>query len=204
MLLIGDGDCLLGIFKRCCVFPNGDGQKLMRAIAVTVRDITERARVNRSTFYPHYLDKFDLLNQYLDQLQAQVVQAAANAEKTNNRAPERVPAGLLLLVKHVAANAEFYRVMLSPRGDQAFTHRFRQLSEQRYRSLFARFNQAANPQDPPVEMQLQYISHAFVGAIFWWLENDQPVTAERFALWLSQLSMRTAGLTLEWLPQPSQ
>lgn len=171
---------------------------------VTVRDITTRARVNRSTFYRHYLDKFDLLNQYFDQLQAQVVQAAANVEKMSNGAPERLPAGLLLLVNHVAANADFYRVMLGPKGDQAFTHRFRQLSEQRYRTLFARFNQASNPPDPPVDLQIQYISYAFVGAILWWLENDQPVTAERFALWLSQLSMRTAGLTLEWLPQPSQ
>ncbi|HEX2906841.1 MAG TPA: TetR family transcriptional regulator, partial [Phototrophicaceae bacterium] len=32
--------------------------------AVTVRDITERAMVNRSTFYRHYLDKYELLDQY--------------------------------------------------------------------------------------------------------------------------------------------
>ena len=31
--------------------------------ALTVRDITERAMVNRSTFYRHYLDKYDLLEQ---------------------------------------------------------------------------------------------------------------------------------------------
>ena len=29
--------------------------------AVTVRDITERAQINRGTFYLHYLDKYDLL-----------------------------------------------------------------------------------------------------------------------------------------------
>ncbi|MBA3872687.1 MAG: TetR family transcriptional regulator, partial [Anaerolineae bacterium] len=32
---------------------------------ITVRDITQRARVNRSTFYRYYLDKYDLLNQYI-------------------------------------------------------------------------------------------------------------------------------------------
>lgn len=31
---------------------------------LTVRDVTERAMVNRSTFYRHYLDKYDLLEQY--------------------------------------------------------------------------------------------------------------------------------------------
>ena len=33
--------------------------------ALTVRDITRRAMVNRSTFYRHYLDKYDLLEQHL-------------------------------------------------------------------------------------------------------------------------------------------
>ena len=35
--------------------------------ALTVRDITERAMVNRSTFYRHYLDKYDLLEQYINE-----------------------------------------------------------------------------------------------------------------------------------------
>lgn len=38
--------------------------------ALTVRDITERAMVNRSTFYRHYLDKYDLLEQYLNEMYA--------------------------------------------------------------------------------------------------------------------------------------
>ncbi len=36
--------------------------------ALTVRDITERAMVNRSTFYRHYLDKYDLLEEYLNEI----------------------------------------------------------------------------------------------------------------------------------------
>ena len=40
--------------------------------SVTVSDITERAMVNRSTFYRHYLDKYDLLEHYLDDMSASV------------------------------------------------------------------------------------------------------------------------------------
>ena len=36
--------------------------------ALTVRDITRRAMVNRSTFYRHYLDKYDLLEQHLNEI----------------------------------------------------------------------------------------------------------------------------------------
>jgi AcrR family transcriptional regulator len=34
--------------------------------AVTVRDIAERAGINRATFYRHYQDKFDLLDRYAE------------------------------------------------------------------------------------------------------------------------------------------
>ena len=33
--------------------------------AITVQDIADRAMVNRATFYRHYLDKRDLLDQYM-------------------------------------------------------------------------------------------------------------------------------------------
>jgi AcrR family transcriptional regulator len=34
--------------------------------AVTVQDIADRAMINRATFYRHYLDKYDLLGQYMN------------------------------------------------------------------------------------------------------------------------------------------
>ena len=167
--------------------------------AITVRDITEQAMVNRSTFYRHYLDKYELLNQYFDELSALVSETTLLAEKSSQTSPEKVPAGLLVLVKHVQEYADFYRVMLGQNGDQIFTYRFRQMSEKRYRNLFSRFGDTPDPKAPPIEMKLNYLSCAAVGAILWWLENDQPSTPEQLAIWLGQLSMTTAGLTL---PQP--
>ena len=106
--------------------------------------------------------------------------------------PKNVPPGLLVLVKHVEANADFYRVMLGRNGDPAFIERFRQFSEGRYRHLFAQ--QHPDKKAPPVDMKLAYISYAGVGAFVWWLENHQPCSAEQMAIWLGQLSMTSAGL----------
>jgi AcrR family transcriptional regulator len=161
--------------------------------AVTVRDICERAMVNRSTFYRYYLDKYDLLDQYMDAIQAATTEAAAQAEKTWDFTSPGVPPGLLVLVKQVEANAAFYRIMLGTKGDPAFVERFRRFSENRYRYLFAR-QKAADPKSPPVEMKLEYISYAGIGAFLWWLENDQPCSAEQLAIWLGQLHLTSAGL----------
>lgn len=38
---------------------------------LTVRDITARAELNRSTFYKHYQDKYDLRDRYVDEVVAQ-------------------------------------------------------------------------------------------------------------------------------------
>ena len=162
--------------------------------AITVRDICNRAMVNRSTFYRYYLDKYDLLNQYMAAVQADTAEAALLAEKAGQSMPKNVPPGLLVLVKQAQANAAFYRVMLGRNGDPAFVEGVRQTSEKRYRYLFSQHPSKPDANEPPTDMKLAYISHASVGALLWWLENDQPCSAEQMAIWLGQLSMTSAGL----------
>lgn len=150
---------------------------------VTVLDIAKRAMVNRSTFYRHYLDKYDLLDQYMDDLEAEI-SAAAKLHM------DEVPAGLLLLIRHVQMNAAFYRVMLGAKGDQAFTHRFQQLSQNRYRYVFAKIGIT---DETEIGFKLSYISNAVVGVILWWLENNQPITPEQLALRLGGLNRVTSA-----------
>lgn len=162
--------------------------------AVTVRDITERAMVNRSTFYRHYVDKYDLLEQYMTSLGEMVGDAAVAAEKASPTTSEKVPSGLLVLVKHVQEYADFYRIMLGQNGDPLFTLRFRKMSEDRFRYVFALLGGETDPNAPPIDMKLHYISCAAVGAILWWLENDQPCAPEQLAVWIGSMNMTSAGL----------
>ncbi len=161
---------------------------------VTVRDVCERAMVNRSTFYRHYLDKHDLLIQYLDELQAEIAAAAAaQMDAGTSNADDPVPAGLLMLLKRVQEQGRFFRVMLGRDGDARFTDRFRQLSRDRYRLMLSR-NRGVSVNSPPDALKLEYISSASLGAILWWLENDQRITAEQLAMWLGRLNMTSASV----------
>lgn len=154
--------------------------------AVTVRDICERAMVNRSTFYRHYIDKYDLLDQYATEV------GKLTAPEVNET--EGKHTGPLQMLKHVQQFADFYRVMLGQNGDPVFTQRFCQNAAERFRTFLSLQDAPAGPDTPPVEMQLNYISWAGVGAITWWLENDQPCTPEQLGSWLSQLSTSTLGI----------
>lgn len=186
--------------------------------AVTIRDISERAMVNRSTFYRHYLDKYDLLEQYLDEVRAIVSDddaagdasgdAAGNASWNTagngdaHRKPVQPPLVLVRLLHHVQSLADFYRIMLGQNGDQMFTMRFREIIEARFRYLIAMFGR--NPDDPhtpPIDLRLTYISCADIGAILWWLENDQPFSVEQLAVWISQLAIANAGFRTRREPE---
>jgi len=163
--------------------------------AVTVRDITERAMVNRSTFYRHYLDKYDLLDQYMNDVHELFTHEALVTEKLPD-VPEETPKGLLRLLQHIQTRADFYRVMLGAKGDPAFVQRFRQNIERRFRYLLDFYGEEITPKASPVDMRLNYVSCADIGAILWWLENDQPCSAEQLAKWLGQLSSMSVGLAL--------
>jgi len=162
--------------------------------AVTVQDITKRAMVNRSTFYRHYLDKYDLLDHYLDEVYALI--ATAETSETVEDMPGGVPAGLVSLLKHVQANADFYRIMLGVKGDPLFTQRFRQNVEKRFRYLISLRSAETKINGIPVDLRVSYISYADIGAILWWLENDQPCSPEQLAGWLSQLTTANAGFSM--------
>jgi AcrR family transcriptional regulator len=140
---------------------------------VTVQDIAERAMVNRATFYRHYLDKYDLLDQYMNQ----VYELTASQEELASvpkagAASERPPAGLVSLLEHVRAHADFYRVMLGKQGDSAFVQRIQQYIERRFRALLPAAEAQAKPGGPPLDLCLSYVSHAGIGVIAWWVADN--------------------------------
>ena len=147
--------------------------------ALTVRDITERAMVNRSTFYRHYLDKYDLLEQYLDE----IYELTASQDAL----------GPLNLLKHIQQLADFYRVMLGPKGDPLFAQRFRQNTEKCFRSFSAQACIEPGADDPPVDLRLSCLTYMGLGAITWWLEQEQPCSPEPLTDWLRQISSAIVG-----------
>jgi AcrR family transcriptional regulator len=167
---------------------------------VTVRDITERAMVNRSTFYRHYLDKYELLGQYLDELYALIdsQEGDVSLELQPDQRPGKSPDGLVSLLRHMQLNADFYRVMLSEKGDPAFCIKsFRRYLEKGLHQMLTIEERQVDLSKPPIDLIVSYLLHGGAGAIVWWLENDRSSTPEQIAVWLKQLSMANLNVSLE-------
>jgi AcrR family transcriptional regulator len=166
---------------------------------VTVRDIAERAMVNRATFYRHYQDKYDLLEQYIRELSEFIdsdeEESSASSQRT--RLEDMPPPGLVKLLRHMQAHADFYRVMLGKQGDPVFCGQtYRSYIEEGYRKILASNAPPSDPARPPVDLIVSYLLTAGIGAIVWWLENNQPASPEQMANWLYQLSKASISVSL--------
>jgi AcrR family transcriptional regulator len=166
---------------------------------VTVRDIAERAMVNRATFYRHYEDKYDLLAHYIEELSELIDSNEGETSPGEQPLPslDTPPPGLAKLLRHMQANVDFYRVMLGKQGDPTFcAQSFRNYIEQGYRRILSSQAPKSDPSRPPIDLTVNYLIHAGIGAIVWWLENDQPCSPEQMAVWLYQLSRASINVSL--------
>jgi len=167
---------------------------------VTVRDITEQAMVNRSTFYRHYVDKYDLLRQYIEELfellnsQEGETSWAGRLDQT----PDEPPAGLVRILRHVQKNANFFRAMLGKKGDPALcAQSFRKFIEKGFGSMLPGNATQQESTSPPIDLSVNYVLHAGIGAIVWWLEKGQSWTPEQVAVWLNKLTMADLSISFE-------
>ncbi len=170
---------------------------------ISVQDIADRAMINRSTFYRHYLDKDDLLVQYMDEVTTLTSEDDVAIDKLQPGEKE-VPTGLIKLLRHIAQFSEFYRVMLSANGHPVVTDRLRRNAEERFRFLLTRPGIVPTPNKSPLDMRLTYISCAGIGAISWWVENKLPCSAEELAIWIGELSTASLGFSLRQPKLPAK
>jgi AcrR family transcriptional regulator len=150
--------------------------------ALTVRDITERAMVNRSTFYRHYIDKYDLLEQHMNAMYAQLEEQGGLIAPGDHK-------GLIELLRHIQQFPDFYRAVLGPQANALLGRHFRQQTEQRFLPCFQHaFPEAvAHPDALPLDLKFNAVASASCGALVWWLDQERPSSPEQFGRWFYQL-----------------
>ena len=81
---------------------------------ITVKEICEKAEINRATFYKHYLDVYDLL----DQIENQFIEELKQALKAeHNRQPKVI---FNLIMSSLQKDSETYKALFSEHGDPEF------------------------------------------------------------------------------------
>ncbi|WMT43181.1 TetR/AcrR family transcriptional regulator [Paenibacillus sp. D2_2] len=162
--------------------------------AITVKDITTRARINRGTFYTHYQDKFDLMTKCQEDLMhemADIVQKNLPDQFEDpgiNFLASKPFSVAVLIFEYLDTNRDFLKAVLGPKGDINFLTK---LKEFMWKNLFDSKNGPLNKLNMlvPAEYLVSYISSAHMGVIQQWLLGDRKETPQEMATILSTITL---------------
>jgi AcrR family transcriptional regulator len=147
---------------------------------ITVHLISERANVNRGTFYLHYLDKFDLLDKCIEEQFDELLRVCASKGHDQTHYPTFD--SILATTQYFEEHFLFYTCMLNDKGMPSFRDRMHQLM---VKGIHEQLNMNGINKGMNKDMLIQFMASAIVGIVEWWILNKMPVPANQLAreLW---------------------
>ncbi|KIL40954.1 TetR family transcriptional regulator [Gordoniibacillus kamchatkensis] len=134
---------------------------------ITIRDISERANVNRGTIYLHYTDKFDLLDKIIEEHINNLRELCQSASEMT------FTEGNYVWFEYFANNHLFFSTMLNTKSAASFRSRFLDLIVQEYK-VEVDVTEGKN-QGLSEDVIVQFFAAAVVGAVEWWFRNGMPL-----------------------------
>jgi len=96
---------------------------------ISVKLLCEKADINRSTFYAHYTDQYDLLKQ----LEREIINEFEKylSEEDFSKQTSQTFQALNQILAYTAKNSELFKVLLSENGDSGFQREIMHLAQQK-------------------------------------------------------------------------
>ena len=158
--------------------------------SISIKELCELAGINRETFYSHYSDIYNLL----DEIQADML---SNFQKSlepllisNDKdiTPLKITTGVFQCIKD---NADICTVTLGPYGDTNFASRLINIGQKRCLETYSKsFTNATNKQ---IEFFYAFVSSGFIGLLQKWLIEDMNSSAEEVAKMAEDIMMYGIG-----------
>lgn len=141
---------------------------------ITINEIAERANVNRGTVYLHYTDKFDLLDQCIEEHLDRLFQSCSPGRGADHLT---VKASLLRTFEYLEQNAFFYSTMLTNKGILTFRNRLLSMTAQFFQEGV---DKTGFQNGIKKDVQVQFLASAAVDVIEWWLTQSMPYPAKEW------------------------
>ncbi|EQF27089.1 bacterial regulatory s, tetR family protein [Clostridioides difficile CD160] len=159
---------------------------------ISVTDLTQRADINRGTFYLHYVDKYDLLEKIENEIIQEIEEETKHLDSVNmmnlDTSNEPLPF-MVKLFEYFRENSVIIKAILGPKGDPTFERKIKRFIGS---NLFEKQKIKNFNIDEAViseEYFIQYILSADLGVIQHWLEKNMKESPEEMALILARMSL---------------
>jgi AcrR family transcriptional regulator len=159
---------------------------------LTVQDITQKAGLNRATFYLHYRDKQDLMTQIIDHVLDELAQVLLSSQAARDDLHQI----FVRVFEHVAQNKVFYQVMLEEPSVADYVHRI----QEHIQKIGMQALLTNSPPDrvtlTPPALFITFVGWAYIGVVKWWVSNQMPYSADYMAVQFVRMAI--GGLQSEF------
>ncbi|WNS44005.1 TetR/AcrR family transcriptional regulator C-terminal domain-containing protein [Paenibacillus sp. MMS20-IR301] len=160
--------------------------------SITVRELTEKAGLNRGTFYLHYKDIHDFYEQFkhelLEQFHALIKKLGHTPE--SQEPFSNPPSGYVRPFEYVLEQKRFFKVFMGRGGDSALSLQMTELINRQFVHAYkAKHRQTSSPEIPVKQEYLfAYLASAYVGTIQFWIQRDFDLSPADMTIVFSQIS----------------
>ncbi|MGN9865156.1 TetR/AcrR family transcriptional regulator [Bacillus swezeyi] len=156
---------------------------------ITVTDITQKADINRGTFYLHYQDKYDLLEQSESEIIKDIrdisKQSLQSVKILNGSIIDKPLPFVVNIFEYFRENAAFMKSILGPKGTGSFPIKFKSVLSENLKRIKKTIRADTLV---PEEYLISYIVGAHVSVLQRWLASGMQETPHEMALILSKMT----------------
>ena len=132
---------------------------------ITVRELTDRADVHRSTFYANFLDIYDLYNHIEETVISELRDIFTGTQDLDSTQC------IVLLLEYISTNKQTSRLVLGSNAGTSFMHRVSVLFKDIYVSHWRTIYSLNVPPDK-LEAYAHFLFSGYLGVIREWVLND--------------------------------
>ncbi len=165
---------------------------------ITVAELCARAEINRSTFYAHYSDIYDLQQKLEQEIYgefqatlAQVDLAAGSQDLAGGSSQSNVPLFMITMFGFLKRNADMCAVFLGPHSDRKFVMNLLDIAKETTIEQYGRAYKKASAHQ--LELFYTFIAYGCIGLLEYWMKSGFSESVEEMARLSNQMIMQGAS-----------
>lgn len=155
---------------------------------ISVKDITDRADLNRGTFYLHYTDTYHLLqqmeNEVLEDFQ-EMINCYGHSFKRDTMLPVLTP-----ILNYIEENTQICKILFENSAANDFVDRFHQLIRQNGFVIIK--DTFPDADDTVVSCFFEFVTYGLIGLLKQWIDTGMVQSRENMAALADKAVMGTA------------
>lgn len=156
--------------------------------SIGIKEITDKAGLNRGTFYIHYQDIYDLLDEIEDEIIAGLNKQFSKLKDFSFQSTDLNVLRTILVqaLEYVKERSKYFKALLGANGSPSFLKKLKHVAKLSFLDKLKTESRLGEFSD----FLIEYIVSANVGIIVYWLETGMKISADELTNLMSKILLR--------------